>query len=258
MNNRLLTQEHYSKYNQAYLSLGKGVVEGLCTVDPNEKLAFIGGKMNLNPNDKVLDAGSGFGYPAFYFASTFKVDLTGINLDKEQLYFTNNMPKGKNKIRFEECNFNNISSLNTKFDKVLFIETIGHSDSLKDTLREVYNNLNPEGLVFIQTTFSTGKNLDILKKQEEFFGYTNYMEEDFINECKNNGFAIKEISKFPNMKWNEKGVRSFMNYIKQEVHQDDKRALDFLDTLDSDKLGIYTSYWRYVILQKKFEFGKNI
>ena len=245
MDNGLLTRQHYSKYNKAYLELGKGVVEGLCTANPNEKLAFIGGKMNFNSNDKVLDAGSGFGYPALYFATTFNVDLTGINIDKQQLEFSNKMLRGQSNIRFKECNFNNITSLNTKFDKVVFIETIGHSDDLNDTLTEVYNNLNSGGLVFIQSTFSTGENLDLLRRQEEFFGYTNYMEEDFINECKKVGFKIKENSKFPNMKWNSKGVRSFIDHIKSEVSKDDKKTLDYLDSI-----GVYCSYWKYIILKK--------
>tara|TARA_Y100000310_G_C20658860_1_gene803543 strand:- start:1199 stop:1948 length:750 start_codon:yes stop_codon:yes gene_type:complete len=245
MDNGLLTREHYSKYNKAYFELGKGVIEGLCTTNPKEKLAFIGGKLNLNPNDKVLDAGSGFGYPALYFATTFGVDLTGINIDEQQLYLSNRILRGQSNIRFKECNFNNISSLNTKFDKALFIETIGHSDNLNKTLTEVYNNLTAGGLVFIQSSFSTGKKLDLLKRQEEFFGYTNYMEEDFINECKSVGFEIKEVSGFPNMKWNSSGVRSFIDYIKVEVDKDDKKTLDYLDSL-----GVYCSYWKYIILKK--------
>jgi|6_EtaG_2_1085325.scaffolds.fasta_scaffold05086_3 cyclopropane fatty-acyl-phospholipid synthase-like methyltransferase len=251
MDNGLLTREHYNTYNKTYLDLGKsngqyGVIEGLCTTNPNEKFAFIGGKMDFKPNEKVLDAGSGFGYPALYFAEIFKVDLTGININKEQLKVSNGVVKGTKNLRFKECNFNNISSLNTIFDKMIFIETIGHSDDLDKTFSEMYNNLAPGGTVFIQTTFSTGENLTFLKRQEKFWGYSNYMEKDFIKKALNAGFVIQENSEFPEMKWNKKGVRDFIGHIKSYVKSDDRKALDYLDSL-----GVYCSYWKYIILRRK-------
>jgi cyclopropane fatty-acyl-phospholipid synthase-like methyltransferase len=245
MNNGLLTREHYTTYNKAYWTLGNGCIEGLCTEDPKEKLAFIGGKMDFKPGEKVLDAGSGFGYPAWYFAKIFKVDITGINIDKVQLNISKGMKSKECKIKFKECNFNNITSLDTIFNKMIFIETIGHSDDLEKTFSEMYNNLDSDGTVFIQTTFSTGKKLELLREQEKFWGYSNYMEEDFINKALKAGFIVKDNSEFPNMKWNDKGVRDFINYIKAEVDQEDKKTLAYLDSL-----GTYCSYWKYIILKK--------
>ena len=60
--------------------------DGVTDLEPAQlaKKRHIAAKLALQPGQRVLDIGSGWGGLAIYLAETFKVDVTGITLSEEQ------------------------------------------------------------------------------------------------------------------------------------------------------------------------------
>jgi sphingolipid C9-methyltransferase len=59
----------------------------------DNKLSVVCSKLNLQPSDRLLDIGCGWGTLAAYAAKNFDCDVTGVTLAKNQTAFGNNRIK---------------------------------------------------------------------------------------------------------------------------------------------------------------------
>jgi len=239
MNNMQITINHYNKYTPLWFKVGGNFIESFVSKNPTDTLSFIGSKIELNTEDKVLDAGCGFGGPAVYFAEIFKSNILGININKEQLDTANKLKtKSKlNNLKFKLHDFHNLSDLNMTFDKILFIESIGHSDNLDKVLRESYKVLNNKGTVFIKTFFSLNSLPDVEKNVQDFYGYSTYKEQEFIKAIEKYDFDIVEFSPFP--------VIDIDNNVYERFEREAGVDISYLR-----KGREAFSIWKYIILKK--------
>ena len=135
------------QYSCAYF---KSENESLETAQ-NNKIDYLIKKLNLKPNQKVLDIGSGWGSLAIEIAKKTKCEVTGITLSENQHKYSLNKVKEnnlENQVQFKLADYRN---LREKFDRIISVGMFEHVGRkfYKTFFRQVNNLLNDGGLALI-------------------------------------------------------------------------------------------------------------
>ena len=121
------------------------------------KMDHIIKKLNIKPNQKVLDIGSGWGTLAINIAQKTKASVTGITLSENQLEYSNNKAKEMNLGNQVEFKLTDYRELNEKFDRIVSVGMFEHVG------RKFYNKyfntvsklLTDKGIALIHTIGSS-------------------------------------------------------------------------------------------------------
>ena len=92
----------------------------------NNKIDHIIKKLNLKPNQKILDIGSGWGTLALEIAQKTKCEVLGITLSENQLNYSMNKAKElnlENQVRFKLMDYR---QLDEKFDRIVSVGMFEH------------------------------------------------------------------------------------------------------------------------------------
>ena len=119
----------------------------------NNKINHIIKKLNIKPNQKVLDIGSGWGSLAIDIAKSAKCEVTGITLSKNQLNYCNKKIKDmnlENQVSFKLMDYR---ELNEKFDRIVSVGMFEHVGRkfYKKFFKQIENLLNDDGVSLIHT-----------------------------------------------------------------------------------------------------------
>jgi len=119
----------------------------------NNKIDHLIKKLNLKPNQKVLDIGSGWGSLAIEIAKKTKCEVTGITLSENQFKYSLNKAKEsnlENQVQFKLADYRN---LNEKFDRIISVGMFEHVGRkfYKTFFKQVNSLLNDGGLALIHT-----------------------------------------------------------------------------------------------------------
>ena len=121
------------------------------------KMNHIIKKLNIKPNQKVLDIGSGWGTLAINIAQKTKASVTGITLSENQLEYSNNKAKEMNLGNQVEFKLIDYRELNEKFDRIVSVGMFEHVGRkfYKKYFNTVSKLLNDKGIALIHTIAST-------------------------------------------------------------------------------------------------------
>ncbi len=119
----------------------------------NNKINHLIKKLNLKPNQKVLDIGSGWGSLAIEIAKKTSCEVTGITLSENQYNYSLQQAKKnnlENQVQFKLADYRN---LNEKFDRIVSVGMFEHVGRkfYKTFFKQVNNLLNNDGLALIHT-----------------------------------------------------------------------------------------------------------
>ena len=90
------------------------------------KIEHIIKKLNIKPDQKILDIGSGWGTLAINIAQKTKASVTGITLSENQLQYSNNKAKEMNLGNQVEFKLMDYRELNKKFDRIVSVGMFEH------------------------------------------------------------------------------------------------------------------------------------
>jgi cyclopropane-fatty-acyl-phospholipid synthase len=119
----------------------------------NNKINHIIKKLNIKPNQKILDIGSGWGSLAIDIAKTVQCEVTGITLSKNQFNYSVKKAKElnlENQINFKLMDYR---QLNEKFDRVVSVGMFEHVGRkfYKTFFSQINKLLNDKGVALIHT-----------------------------------------------------------------------------------------------------------
>ena len=128
----------------------------------NNKINHIIKKLNLKPNQKVLDIGSGWGHLAIEIARQSKCEVTGITLSENQYRYANAKAKEhnlENQVQFKLADYR---YLKEKFDRIVSVGMFEHVGRkfYKTFFKQVDKLLNDNGLALIHTIGSVNQPRD--------------------------------------------------------------------------------------------------
>ena len=119
----------------------------------NNKINHIIKKLNIKPNQKVLDIGSGWGFLAIDIAKTAQCEVTGITLSKNQLNYSIKKAKElnlENQVNFKLMDYRQLTE---KFDRIVSVGMFEHVGRkfYKRFFAQINKLLNDEGVALIHT-----------------------------------------------------------------------------------------------------------
>jgi len=119
----------------------------------NNKIDHIIKKLNLKPNQKILDIGSGWGSLAIEIAKKSQCEVVGITLSENQLEYSKKKAKEmnlENQVQFKLIDYRQI---NEKFDRVVSVGMFEHVGRkfYNKYFKQVSNLLTDEGVALIHT-----------------------------------------------------------------------------------------------------------
>jgi len=119
----------------------------------NNKIQHIIKKLNIKPNQKVLDIGSGWGSLAIDMAKHMNCEVTGITLSENQLKYSNQKVKEMNldnQVKFKLMDYR---ELKEKFDRIVSVGMFEHVGRkfYKKFFSQIKNLLNNDGVALIHT-----------------------------------------------------------------------------------------------------------
>ncbi len=137
------------QYSCAYFKNEDDTLE----VAQNNKIDHIIKKLNLKPNQKVLDIGSGWGTLALDIAKKTQCEVVGITLSKNQLEYAQQKAKEMNLENQVEFRLADYRQLNEKFDRVVSVGMLEHVGRkfYKKYFNKVFDFLNEDGVALIHT-----------------------------------------------------------------------------------------------------------
>lgn len=118
-----------------------------------EKSAHIAAKLNLQPGQRVLDIGCGWGSLALYLASHYDVEVTGLTLSVEQLRVAEQTAKERgleNKVRFVLQDYRKHHETYDRVVSVGMLEHVGRRN-LPKFFACVRDFLSPTGVALVHT-----------------------------------------------------------------------------------------------------------
>ncbi len=163
----------------------------------NNKINHIIKKLNLKPNQKVLDIGSGWGSLAIEIAKQSKCEVTGITLSEKQLKYSNDKAKEnnlENQVNFKLLDYR---VLKEKFDRIVSVGMFEHVGRkfYKTFFKQVSNLLKDDGLALIHTIGSVNEPRDPQPWISKYIfpgGYTPSMSE-VAGPIEKSGLVISDI-----------------------------------------------------------------
>ena len=163
----------------------------------NNKINHIIKKLNLKPNQKVLDIGSGWGSLAIEIAKQSKCEVTGITLSENQYNYANKKVKEnnlENQVQFKLADYR---YLKEKFDRIVSVGMFEHVGRkfYKTFFKQVKNLLNDEGLALIHTIGSINEPRDPQPWITKYIfpgGYTPSMSE-ITSPVEKSGLIITDL-----------------------------------------------------------------
>ena len=117
------------------------------------KINHIIKKLNLKPNQKILDIGSGWGTLAIEIAQKTQCEIVGITLSENQLEYSKKKAKElnlENQIEFKLLDYRQV---NEKFDRIVSVGMFEHVGTkfYKTFFNTVNNLLHDDGVALIHT-----------------------------------------------------------------------------------------------------------
>ena len=181
------------QYSCAYF---KNETDSLETAQ-NNKIEHIIKKLNLQPNQKILDIGSGWGSLAIEIAKKSQCEVTGITLSKNQYNYSVNKAKElnlENQVSFKLIDYR---ELNEKFDKIVSVGMFEHVGRkfYKTFFNQIDKLLNDDGLALIHTigSFNQPRNPQPWVTKYIFpGGYTPSMSE-VIGPIEKSGLIVSDV-----------------------------------------------------------------
>jgi cyclopropane-fatty-acyl-phospholipid synthase len=125
-----------------------------------EKINLCCRKLQLQPNERLLDIGCGWGSLLITAAQQFGIQGVGITLSKEQLAYGRQQIAKEgvaDRVRLEYLNYRDLAKMNQTFDKVVSVGMFEHvgKANMKNFLENVRTVLRPDGLLLLHTIGKT-------------------------------------------------------------------------------------------------------
>ena len=117
------------------------------------KINHIIKKLNLKPNQKILDIGSGWGTLAIEIAQKTQCEIVGITLSENQLEYSKKKAKELNLENQVEFKLLDYRQVNEKFDRIVSVGMFEHVGTkfYKTFFNTVNNLLHDDGVALIHT-----------------------------------------------------------------------------------------------------------
>jgi cyclopropane fatty-acyl-phospholipid synthase-like methyltransferase len=157
-NNSTETATFYDKNTDKFLNVYGEVIQAFRTKNVNDYLDYTIESAELKNGQSILDAGCGVGGPASYIASKLNVDIQGITISEVQVSKSKAVIASKTlkgTVTIQKGDYHQMTNLfgEERFNRILFLESFGHSSNQIQLIESAYHCLKPGGILYIKDLF---------------------------------------------------------------------------------------------------------
>ncbi|MFB6158598.1 MAG: cyclopropane-fatty-acyl-phospholipid synthase family protein [Candidatus Nanohalobium sp.] len=148
-------------------------------------------RLDISPEDKVLVVGCGKGGFSNFLAENTDAEIYGLDLNNRHIRKARKMSRNKgteDSTEFLQGDFHNLPFDSESFDSIAAIETVSHSDSKEDFLKEAYRVLNDEGNILVSDGWLTGETYDLENPEVQDYSLKDQKQIEDVLE----GWALPE------------------------------------------------------------------
>jgi ubiquinone/menaquinone biosynthesis C-methylase UbiE len=148
----------YNEYTNKFLKVYGDIIQAFRTKNVNDYLDYTIKSAGLEAGQSILDAGCGVAGPATYFAEKLNINIECCTISDVQEKMAQENIAAKNlseKVRVIRADYHQIDQLypQNKFDRVIFLESFGHSPDKSRLIDAAWNVLKPGGFLYIKDLF---------------------------------------------------------------------------------------------------------
>jgi len=167
-----------SRIEKIYVNSGKKAEKNIEIV---ERLLA---QVDLGNVRRVLEVGCGIGVVASHLSEKYQWDVTGIDLDPEQIEIAKNDNVENEHLKFFEANVTELPFEDGEFDAVLSFDVLHHIPDWDKALHEISRTLRPKGL-FLLNDFALPRFTTRIYKNCGVFA-----ADDISDYLRGNGFEV--------------------------------------------------------------------
>lgn len=151
--------DYYDNWNSRYDAVYGQIIQAHRPPNDEDLLNYTMTSAGLQSGQIILDAGCGNCGPAIYFAKKLSVQIEGLSISQKQVAQSKRriIENGlQDKITVICGDYHELSRLYNadKFDRVLFLESLGHSGNPSSAIASAYNILKPGGVIYIKDFYA--------------------------------------------------------------------------------------------------------
>jgi cyclopropane fatty-acyl-phospholipid synthase-like methyltransferase len=148
----------YNNNTDKFLEVYGDIIQAFRTNDVTDYLNYTITSAELADGQKILDAGCGVGGPATYFASQLEAEVQGITISEYQVEKSKEVTLSrqlKGKVSISKGDYHKMDEQfgENVFDRVIFLESFGHSANKKLLIEKAFHVLKPGGILYIKDLF---------------------------------------------------------------------------------------------------------
>ena len=150
--------EFYNNNTDKFLEVYGEVIQAFRTNNVYDYLDYTIQNAELKDGQKILDAGCGVGGPASYFAAKLKADVEGLTISELQFQKANTAKPSKTLLGTTHFTLGDYHLMDEiygpeVFDRVVFLESFGHSNNKPLLIEKALKVLKPGGVLYIKDLF---------------------------------------------------------------------------------------------------------
>lgn len=150
--------QFYNNTTDKFLAIYGEVIQAFRTKNITDYLDYTIQSAELNDGQSILDAGCGVGGPASYFASKLNVSIQGLTISEVQVEKSKEIIAAKalkGSVNIQQGDYHKMCTIfgNEQFDRILFLESFGHSNNQVQLIESAYDCLKPGGILYIKDLF---------------------------------------------------------------------------------------------------------
>ena len=159
--------------------------------------------VEIKEEQNLLEVGCGVGAVSEYMAEKYQLNVTGTDVDPEQIQTALKDKDDSRNIRFLEADAAKLPFEDDEFDMVMFYMVMHHIANWLDALREMSRVLKPKGYLIMGDIIYSGFSAKIGRLFKHSYGIMTVKDLNAFTEANDLSTIHTSLSKLPLMKYYE-------------------------------------------------------
>ncbi|MCO5233325.1 MAG: class I SAM-dependent methyltransferase [Chitinophagales bacterium] len=163
----------YNETTEKFRKVYGDIIQAFRTKNVEDYLDYTIKSADLKDGQTILDAGCGIGGPSKYFASKLDIQIEACTISDYQAEMGKKLIEEaqlQDKVHIQRADYHDMAKIYPKdhFDRVIFLESFGHSPDKKMLIEAAWEVLKPGGFLYIKDLFEreAGGDEDMKKIKE--------------------------------------------------------------------------------------------